>query len=702
MKQISFQQQSLGLTLLIAASAALTTGSSATEAAIVFEGTVQEPFVSAVLEVVLGSGLARDSSGLKPIDTTQTHVRYASDPASNRIDSTVVFGTGAIWWDMNGPGIFDANGNGYYLQRNGYQVRLFQYSGGLITQLGPTVNVSVRAGDTAKVVYDNESGALEGHYNGSVVIQSSTLSFAGAALGPGLFMKWTNTNQARLSSFESSLESETAASTDTATSDTVDLTGPVAAPFTAPQLETVLGAGMKISAAGVKPLNQSRTHVRSAEPANVERLTSSTTFGNGVVWWDLNGPGLFDAEGNGYYIQRNGNKAALLKFTNGSSVSLATPVTVSVGPADTCALELDSATGELVGRYNGSVILRKTVSTTAFVDLRPGFFLHWMNKNDATLTSVALSTNSGDAGGGSDTRSNPNDIRPYTFVGPKPIISDVNNYEVTRILDPDWTYEENFSSGEVTSKGFFNHREKAWQGAHPTDSAAAPTDGDSSIMVFKYAQLGETSETPYDAWSQLGFKLPFNVQQLEMSYDLYLPKNYVAGAENHKGFVFYSGPYRAVNANIHIGQENWGGGHPGFPDDGATPSLNLGTDHWNMGHSFLKDKAEIYDNRAGRWQRIHVYIELAKEPGDYGRVEVFSNGRLVTGTSFPSLLPSVESPAGNRQLRYSKFGNYLDTGYLLGWMSHSLGKRETMYLGIDNFKIKLRSSVGATNNSPAP
>ncbi|WP_416398278.1 hypothetical protein [Allohahella sp. A8] len=704
MKQIVLQRRILAIAICIATGAALITNAPVAEAEISFEGATQEPFISTKLEVVLGSGMSRDAAGVKPIDATQTHVRFASDPLSDRIDSSVVFGSGLLWWDMNGPGIFDANGNGYYLQRNGNQVKLLQYSGGSITQIGSTVTVTVSGGDSATIVYDKTSGTLRGAYNGSTVIEGITPTFAGANLSPGIFMKWGNNNLARLSSFESTLENESEDSTDETSSVTLNLTGPSADPFISSELETVLGAGMKISPDGVKPRTQNQTHVRSTRPSHSKTLTASTSFGNGVLWWDMNGPGLFDADGNGYYLQRNGNKVELFQYANGSAVSLASPVAVSVGAQDKCTLELDSATGKLLGRYNGSVIVEKAVSQTDFVDLRPGLFMKWSNSNDATLTSVTLSAGAADPGDGSNPGSgpNPNDTKPYTFVGPKPVITDVSKYQETRILDPEWTYEENFSSGAITEKGFFNHREKAWQGVHPTDSAAVPTDGDNAIMVLNYRQLGEGSDTPEDGWSQLGFNLPFNVQQLEMSYDLYLPNNYVASKFNHKGFVFYSGSYGGVNANIHIGQENWGNGTAGFPHDGATPSLNLGTDGWNMGHSFLSDKAKIYSNNAGQWQRIHVYIELAKEPGDYGRVEVFSNGKLVTGTSHPNLVPRDNTPQGNKQLRYSSSGNYLDKGYILGWMNHAIEERETMYLGVDNFKIKVRSTVGATNNSPAP
>src|SRR5690606_36314656 len=100
--------------------------------------------------------------------------------------------------------------------------------------------------------------------------------------------------------------------------------------------------------------------------------------------------------------------------------------------------------------------------------------------------------------------------------------------------------------------------------------------------------------------------------------------------------------------------------------------------------------------------RIHVYIELAKEPGDYGRIEVFSDGKLLTGTSHPDLVPRDYAPVGNKQLKYTSSGNYIDQGYLLGWMDHKKSGRETMHLGVDNFKIKVRTAVGATNNSPAP
>ncbi|WP_416398277.1 hypothetical protein [Allohahella sp. A8] len=705
MKSAAFQGRRLALAIALASSVSLAVSSPATKAEISFLGATQENFLATALEVVLGTGMSRDSGGLKPMDTAQTHVRLASSASKDQIDSTAVFGTGVSWWDMNGPGVFDANGNGYYLQRNGSEVKMFEYAGGMITQLGKTIGVNGVADDTATIAYEKSSGKLKGIYNGSVILQETTSTFAGADLSPGLYMKWGNSNLARISSFESSLEEGADESTDTSSTVTVPLTGPAANPFMSSELETVLGAGMKISPDGVKPRTQKQTHVRSTRPSHSKTLTASTSFGNGVLWWDMNGPGLFDADGNGYYLQRNGNKVELFQYANDSAISLASPVAVSIGAKDTSTLELDSATGKLVGRYNGSVVVETTVSPTDLVDVRPGLFMKWSNSNSATLTSVDISTGSSDAGNGGNPGSggglgsNPKDIKPYTYVGPKPVITDVASYKETRILEPDWTYEENFSSSDVKSNGFFTHLESAWPGVHPTDSAAAATDGDGKILVLKYAPLGK-GDSPEDAWSELKFKLPFRVEQLEMSYDLYLPKNYVASEGGHKGFVFWSGTYGGTKSNVFIANTNWPAGHAA---NGATPALNIGINHGNnMGMSHLTDNALIYKNNSGEWQRVHVYIELAKEPGDFGRVEVFSNGKLITGTSHPKLLPRDYAPVGNKQLSYTSSGNYIDQGYLMGWMDHKKAARGAMFLGVDNFKIKVRSTVGATNNSPVP
>ncbi|MAM88056.1 MAG: hypothetical protein CME36_12200 [unclassified Hahellaceae] len=258
----------------------------------------------------------------------------------------------------------------------------------------------------------------------------------------------------------------------------------------------------------------------------------------------------------------------------------------------------------------------------------------------------------------------------------------------TKISDPDWTFKDDFEGARNAN---------FWTGGHMSSygQSCPGTTGTkgAKTVTFTYDISDPKVTEPDDSWAEFRFKLPFKTTQLEMSYDLYVPANYTHAINNHKFFEIWGGTYGGFRTNVQIGSESWG------TSGGATPSLNLAVDKFNMGHSMLATKKPILKDKAGTWQRIQVYIELATGPGDYGKVEIYKNGEFFTGTHHPDIVGREYAPPLPQQIKYSTMGNALEQGYLLGWMNGGPLPGVTTVFCIDNFEMNLREAVGSANRN---
>lgn len=252
------------------------------------------------------------------------------------------------------------------------------------------------------------------------------------------------------------------------------------------------------------------------------------------------------------------------------------------------------------------------------------------------------------------------------------------------IENPKWSLHDDFEG--VEDKTFWSSAHKSFYGS------ACTSDPKSSgkVLMFKYEK---DNPEPGQGWAEKRFKLPIGARQIEMSYRLFVPKNFVHTPKNQKNFVFWSGKYGTAASNVWASSESWPA------SGGAVPSTYIGQDGANYGHSMVPNGPKMYVDYQGSWQNMHIYLELAEREGDYGVFEVHRNGVLVTGTTHPDIRPSG-SGSVDKQLQFSDRGNFIDRGYLLGWAGG--GFQETTIFCIDNFSIKINSEINNVSISSPP
>ncbi|WP_028671348.1 hypothetical protein [Saccharospirillum impatiens] len=254
-------------------------------------------------------------------------------------------------------------------------------------------------------------------------------------------------------------------------------------------------------------------------------------------------------------------------------------------------------------------------------------------------------------------------------------------YAETSLINPDWIFQDDFESTE----------DRSFWGSEAYTDFGVTCPGDNSngkSLVFNYQA---DKPDAGNSWSEKRFKLPVDAVQLEMSYDLFVPTDYIRSPRNHKNFVLWSGTYGKFNANISVSSESWP------TDGGATPSVYIGEDGNNYGHSLNRLRPHMYTNNSGRWQRVHVFLELATEQGDYGKFEISKDGVFINGTHHPDAKTDSSTDLSN-QINYANRGNFIDQGYLMGWVNGGFDT-ETSFC-VDNFEIKVNTSHGETTGGP--
>ncbi len=245
------------------------------------------------------------------------------------------------------------------------------------------------------------------------------------------------------------------------------------------------------------------------------------------------------------------------------------------------------------------------------------------------------------------------------------------------IVDPEWTFSDDFEADR--NAAFWGDGTSVVYGAEAETAS-------SKVLAFNYIKNQPDAR---NAWSEQRFYIPIQAQQLEISYKLYVPANYKNSGKNHKGIILWSGKYGKSHANISVSSESWG------VKGGASPSVYIGVDKHNYGHTRLKDNALMLKDGRAEWIDVHVYLELAEQDGDVGLFELYRNGELITGTQHPNLSGNEAQswrPKTSEQIHYSKMGNYINKGYVLGWMNGGVTE-DTQFL-IDDFCIKASSKVG--------
>jgi hypothetical protein len=246
----------------------------------------------------------------------------------------------------------------------------------------------------------------------------------------------------------------------------------------------------------------------------------------------------------------------------------------------------------------------------------------------------------------------------------------------TQSSEADWLFEDDF-------EGTRDYTFWLGNGVYTNYGIQDPTNANNKVMEMRYVPNSEGSG---DSWSEYDFKLGIEAAQLEMSWRQYIPQDYSHIERNHKVFALWSGPYGKSNANISVSSEAWGSD----TYNGALPSLYVGVDGNNFGHTMNSNNEPIWRDGEGRWSTMRVYLELAQAPGEYGKMEIYKDGELLTSTDADTLKKGYSAaPIGAELIKYSEKGNYIDQGTLLGWANGDTGggfEVETKFL-IDNFRI---------------
>jgi hypothetical protein len=113
----------------------------------------------------------------------------------------------------------------------------------------------------------------------------------------------------------------------------------------------------------------------------------------------------------------------------------------------------------------------------------------------------------------------------------------------------------------------------------------------------------------------------------------------------------------------------------------------------------------MFVNGYGRWQQMHIFLELAKDTTDTGVFQIHRDGIYIVGSDHPDIKPVYGMPPTNEHIKYSSRGNFIDQGYLLGWANG--GFRTTTVFCVDDFSIKANATIKPTTNvelvsPPAP
>ncbi|UOB18945.1 fibronectin type III domain-containing protein [Abyssalbus ytuae] len=239
----------------------------------------------------------------------------------------------------------------------------------------------------------------------------------------------------------------------------------------------------------------------------------------------------------------------------------------------------------------------------------------------------------------------------------------------------------------VFNDGFEGDRDNTFwlgEGVYINYGVEDPNDPLNKVMKMSYIF---NSEGEGDSWTEYDFALPIEATQIEMSFDMYTPENYLHFENNHKLYALWSGTYGKTNAWISVSSEMWG------VEGGASPSIYVGIDQNNFGHAMLSDRPLILEDHAGSWSTYKIYLKLSENDGDYGILELYKDGVLVTSTNHPNLTkPYSGAPEPSEIIRYAETGNYIDQGTLLGWANGDPDRsyNQDIHFLIDNFSLKAK------------
>lgn len=256
----------------------------------------------------------------------------------------------------------------------------------------------------------------------------------------------------------------------------------------------------------------------------------------------------------------------------------------------------------------------------------------------------------------------------------------------TKIVEPDWVFEDDFEGGEDGS---------VWgSSTRISYGVACSSDSNYSSKVLQFNYQGD----PDNSFSEKRFAFPASTQ-VEISYRFFVPANYThkAPGGNNKLFALWSGSYGVAASNISILSEY---NRSSTGQAGSHPDLYIGEDGNNYGHTSYFDQSgdRIFLENDGAWHNMHIYVELAEQEGAYGKAEIWLDNRLILSNEWPlDVQYDAKGVPSSQQIAYSTRGNFLDQGYIFGWANSGFDE-ETVFC-VDDFVLKTRDSLGLSSQT---
>ncbi len=196
----------------------------------------------------------------------------------------------------------------------------------------------------------------------------------------------------------------------------------------------------------------------------------------------------------------------------------------------------------------------------------------------------------------------------------------------TTLVNPEWEFFDDFE-GAIDNTFWSGLGGASLNGVKPNYGVNRP-DATSKVLEMIYVP---NSEGGGDSWSEYDFFLGIDAVQVEVSFKMFTPADYMPVENNHKFFYLHSGNYGNSAANIVVNAAAWGNGSV------ALPSINPGIDQVNYGHSWNMDQVPIMEAGSGEWSTYQIFLELATDSMDYGFYEIYKDGTLLIATYVPNL-----------------------------------------------------------------
>jgi hypothetical protein len=244
-------------------------------------------------------------------------------------------------------------------------------------------------------------------------------------------------------------------------------------------------------------------------------------------------------------------------------------------------------------------------------------------------------------------------------------------------------FEDNFETANLSKRagGF------SWtSGVDVAVTNTRAKDGSHSLRFV----FGPNGQNAY-AFAEQRFSLGGNYPEIWVSYDLYVPANYIhrtgGGGQNNKGFVhFWSGNYENPSGPL-LGTEFW-------PKTSGTansygtlrlfaPKASLDEHLWDAMPTAI-DSQDL-----GKWVRIVVRLKYATSANNNGIAEAWKTR--------PGGAPQKIMSITNGRWYVSGQPGF-DQGYLLGWSNSGFTERTEFF--IDNVAFSTTSLLGGAEPAP--